>query len=244
MSTPVRNGPLPPIALAASTERSTRRALIAAPAVGAASAVIYWTNAALGLPVEQLDHAGEGTFLSWLSVVGAAFGAAFAAAHALWIQQMRGAVLIVALGIAFLSLDEAIEIHERVGDRVVPLLPGVLAHDDAVQFVLIGPVLLAVAGGLVALARRTTPTARRTLLVGLAYLGAAVLLELVLATLIPSSGEADRGLGVVARRGVEEAVELAGWVTIAFGLAGTLAASLILRTTAELGAGDGHQKGP
>jgi hypothetical protein len=84
---------------------------------------------------------------------------------------------------------------------------------------------------------------RRTLLVGLAYLGAAVLLELALATLIPSSGEADRGLGVVARRGVEEAVELAGWVTIAFGLAGALAASLILRTTAELGAGDGPPKG-
>jgi hypothetical protein len=226
MSSPATGGGAAPVDAAVSTLAT--RALPAAVAAGAAVAVAHGLNAALDRPFADLDAEREGNFLTWLSV-GATFAAAAAAAvHALLLRRHRAAMGVLAAALAFLSLDDAIEIHERLGDRVSAELPDRLdSFASALQLLLVGPALALAFAGVLLLARRTVPAARRTLLAGLAFLAAAIAIELLLGVATNELEESGVDWPDVVRHGLEEGVELSGWIAVASGATAATCAALV-----------------
>jgi hypothetical protein len=204
------------------------RTLVVAVAAGAGVVLAHLANAALDRPFNDLDAEREGNFLTWLSVSAAFVAAAAAALHAVLLRRDRLLMWVLAAALAFLSLDDAIEIHERLGDKVSDALPERLeSFGSAVQLVLVGPALAIAFGGVLLLARRTVPEARRTLLAGLGCLAGAIVIELVVGTATNEIEERGTSWPDTVRHGLEEGAELAGWVAIAGALAAAVCAALV-----------------
>jgi len=171
--------------------------------------------------VSGLDAEREGNALTWLA--SSAAGSAAVAALLLAFVPPARRVLIIALGagLAFLSLDEAAQIHERLGALVVQrLLGGSKELEGPIEPVTILPVMALVFVTVALLALRARRTLRISLLGALALLVLSVLVEQLVG---PFTNRQQRE-GLIwpdaIRNGLEEGLEVAGWIVLAAALFG------------------------
>ena len=122
----------------------------------------------------------------------------------------------VAVGTAFISFDDAVVLHERVGFEIT----GALAISDSymriVWPILYAPLLAAVAVLIWQLARGNS-TARRLVFGGLLGLAVAIGLEIV-GVALDRAGFNEESWPWTVKAVLEEGVELAGWILIATGV--------------------------
>lgn len=160
----------------------------------------------------------ERNLITWLSS-SAAVAVAVGALVALVLRAShRPALAVVAAGSAFLSFDEAIELHERLGPELAELLGASEATGDRLQLVTIAPVLGAVFLGAGLLALRAPPDVRRLLVAGLVALVGAVAIEQVLGGLTNALEASGPDWPDVLRVALEEAAEVTGWLLLATGI--------------------------
>ncbi|ROR92230.1 hypothetical protein [Nocardioides aurantiacus] len=177
----------------------------------------------LGIDLLNLDI--DGGVFSWASVV-----VTFAVAFQLLVlaaQATRRAALLVAVAgaVAFLSLDDSVQLHERVSEWKTQLGP--IAHFSRTFWPLVYlPLLAFVLLVLLALATRMRRAEGRLVVAALLGLGAAVLLEMASPALF-ALGFDHGQIGYEWEAVVEEGLELGGWALIALALA---AASLVARS--------------
>jgi hypothetical protein len=208
------------------TEQLARRAVLLAALVGAGALLAHMVNWALDVPFRDLDADAEANFMTWLGTVGAFAAALMAGLHAAVLREGRVLWALLAASLAFLSADDAILIHERLADKVADRLGDVEgAAVDVLQLALTSPALAVAFVGSWTVARGAPPQARRALLIGLACLVGAVATELVWGGALKAL-DAEDGFVDALRLGVEEAFELAGWISLAGGLAAVALAAL------------------
>jgi hypothetical protein len=161
---------------------------------------------------------------AWLSS-SATFAAAFGAFLLALMQERIDASLLVLAGLlAFFSLDDAIVVHERVGEKAADALGYGETTERLIWLILFFPLFALAAILLVQTARRLPTDHARLMYLGLGLLVLAVAAEL-LSSVVYELAEVQRGswpdtVEVV----VEESAELAAWILIATAL---LAAVLI-----------------
>ncbi|MEO5791587.1 MAG: hypothetical protein ABIR67_05865 [Gaiellaceae bacterium] len=180
-------------------------------AVVAVQTVLHLLNLALSTSIRSLDVNGEQTLFSWLSSVVIAT-AALACLLLAVVQRGRN-VSLLALGgmLAFLSLDEAVLIHERLVIRLTEALEIRAEWNSVIWPVLYLPLLASVLALLVLEARRGARSTSVLVFVGLGCLAAAVGAEIVSA---PYSLD-DYGIAHSLEGAIEEGLEVAGWGLIA-----------------------------
>jgi hypothetical protein len=179
----------------------------------------------------NLNPGTEGNAWTWASSV-AVFAAGFALlVRAVAVEERRWYYGGLGAALAFFSLDDAVEIHERigrwVGTRVLESAPGWL--QNRTWLVLYVPLLVFAA---VALWRESNGThhARRTLRLGLLLLVAGIATEVFGVVTKPIDR---RGVAWpdILRIGVEEGLELAGWIVVASGLTALVYLTLVAAVT-------------
>jgi len=178
----------------------------------------------------HLDASAEKTVFAWASSA-ATFAAACAALllAATPTVARRGVMLILGLLLAQLSLDDFVEIHERLGVAVDDALDLPEAVGPRIWVLLYMPLLAFTALLLVWSARQAPPRAARYQLAGLGLLVLGVISEGfgVFTKLLQEHGiESPHRL----RAGVEEGFELAGWIILAAGLTATFYARQVSGT--------------
>lgn len=207
----------PPETLAA---RTLRAAIVVAVVGVIVQTIAHLTNAfAFDGEYLQLDADAEGTAFAWASSVAVFSGALAAFLHALFWEEKRLSLLIAALLLAFLSLDEIIQVHERIG-----LLVGgdLLGFEDYVAvrlwLVLYAPLLIVLAVLLLGASELLPDDATRTLRYGLAALVTAIALEGVGLPTKWLKDEFAVAWPDTLRIAAEEAAELSGWILISASL--------------------------
>ena len=142
-------------------------------------------------------------------------------------QRRRGPA--IALGVAFLSFDDALFLHERLGFRLTEALE---VADTYVQLwpTLYLPLLATVAVLIVQLTR-DTPVARSLIVLGLATLVVAIGLEVAGLALDRAGVDEEDWLRTLERT-LEEGLELSGWIVVATGVAARLVTLAHARTPA------------
>jgi len=182
--------------------------------------------------IDDLDAEREANALAWLSTTASGVAAVAALLLALLLTSPRRvALLALAVGLAFVSLDEAVQIHERLGYRIGRHVLG--ASDETanrLQLVAIMPVLATVFLMVCLVARRARRDMRVCLLGGLAALLSAIVFEQAAGTLTNAWEREGTLWPDVLRVGLEEGSEVAGWVLIATGLFAHLARTLTCAT--------------
>jgi hypothetical protein len=168
--------------------------------------------------VHLLDVDAERTLFSWASV-GIIFAAAVLAALLAALRPERARPLLgLAAILAFLSVDDALGIHERLSNRVGDWLPSVSELNRIIWPLIYLPLLAYVFVVMVVLAHGLRRTPARLVRLGLALLVTAIVLEMASALLFASG--LDRGdLGYEIEAALEEGAELAGWMLLTVGLA-------------------------
>lgn len=167
----------------------------------------------------SLDVSGEHTAFAWASSI-ATFGAACAALLLAARPDTHSRRLMALMGVllAYLSLDDYVEVHERLGTWTEDALGLPEAVGPRIWLLVYLPVLATAALLLLWSARNAPPRARRYQAAGIALLIAATLSEGVgvLTKLLEEHGfESPHRL----RAALEEGLELAGWIVLAAGLA-------------------------
>lgn len=181
--------------------------------------------------VASLDADVEAGVFTWTSSAAALAVALTALLYAMLPTRRRNAFLALGITAGFFSLDDAVQIHERIALRVGENLLG-LPDYAAVRLWLVFylPLLVLVAALLWVLGREVWPPAGRAVHVGLGVLVASVPVEiagLVTRPLEEDGTEAPDELRVAA----EEGLELGGWLLAAAGM--TAAVTVALMTFRE-----------
>ncbi len=174
---------------------------------------------AFDLSVNLINVDSDTSVFSWASVVTVGAAAVIVLLMAASLAANRGRLLLLSGLLAFFSLDDAVEIHERISSQASRFLD--FPHSSRLFWPLVFLPLLATAFALLwSLARRSHPSAGRTIRLGLLLLVGAVMLEAASPLLFTAwnHGDLPYELEVV----VEEGLELGGWILIAGGLATTL----------------------
>ena len=157
----------------------------------------------------------EGDLLDWLSVAAVLAAALGAALHAVRVPARRRRFALLAAILAFLAVDDALGLHERVTIEAAGAL-GVDGDGDVLFLLPYLPLLFAAFALLWSAARESRDAAGRTLSLGLALLVAALGLRLVAALVslsgIPLAGW-QRTVGVAALHNAE----LLAWMFVAAG---------------------------
>ena len=178
--------------------------------------------------VRNFDADAEFAMFAWagsIAIFAAGLGAALVA-----LLERRQLLFGVAAVLAFLSLDEIVQIHEQLA---LKLTSGLGLPDYVgvrLWLVLYAPLLLLLALALWRLAQDLRVDVRRALVAGLGALVVAVGLE---AVGLPTKWLDDRGVEWpdVLRIAAEEAAELGGWLLVASALLATVVSPA--RWTAE-----------
>ena len=174
-----------------------------------------------------LDANDDRSAWTWLSAVATVFAAFAALVHAIVFRAHRGRYAVLAATTGFLSLDDSVEIHERLGTVVRGDVLGISEGwvNRLVWPAVYFPLLVLTAALLWWLAGRAPRDAGRLIRIGLACLVAAVAFEVFTAPLPTGRGESLYTPEVV----VEEGLELAGWILIAAGATAAVASALVGR---------------
>ena len=175
---------------------------------------------ALDGEISNLDADAEFATFAWAGSV-AIFAAGLAVTLLATVERAPRLFYLVGAVLAFLSLDEIVQIHERLA---LELTEGFELPDYVgvrLWLVLYGPLLLALALVLWRFAAGLNNTGRQTLVQGLGLLVIAVGLE---AVGLPTKWLDDRGVEWpdVLRIAAEEAAELGGWILVATALLAVL----------------------
>lgn len=196
---------------------------------GAVQSVAHLTNElVLDGRVYHFNADGEGTAFAWAASV-AIFAGGFAALIGTLALTGRARRRALALGavLVFLSLDEIVQIHERLGTAVGKDLLGLPGWADVrLWLVIYLPLLLATLVLLLRVSQDADEWSRRSVRGGVGLLVAAIGIE-ALGLLTKWLEERGTDLPDVLRITVEEATELAGWILIATGLTGAMVAALL-----------------
>jgi hypothetical protein len=174
---------------------------------------------ALDRRVQSFDVDREGGVATWAASV-AIFSTGFVALLLGFVEPSRRLLLLVLAGATiFLSFDEYLMVHERLGLRVTEALDLSDKYLRIAWPAIYLPLLATVAALIFYLARTSIGPARSLLGIGLVTLAAAVGLEIagLALDLIPSLPE--RGYLYTAQITLEEGAELAGWILLTTGLA-------------------------
>jgi len=203
----------------APDKRLAERILEAAVVVAVAGVVAQTLVDVAGVWAFDREHEilladSDDSLFAWASIV-ATFAAAVGALLLSLARPGRSLLWFIAVAAAFLSLDDFVRIHERLGD-LADRAESLEAWEPARLLwpVLFFPLLGALFLALWRVAGRLPRRPGRFLLVGLSLLTGAVALELVSAGVLRAGY--DRGtvpyeLEVIA----EEGAELAGWILVA-----------------------------
>jgi hypothetical protein len=210
--------PVPPthdgeVTFAPALDRIVRAGIALTLAAVLLQTAIHIANA-LTVKLEALDADAEHTVFSWLGSA-VTFSTTVACVLLVATGLGRGRVLLPLAGlVAFLSLDEAISVHERIGTRVAHLFDLSIVWSRVIWPTVYFPLLLTVFALLLAAVWGAPRATFRLVLFGLVCLGVAVATEIVSAPLSITVGAFAEALVV----GFEEGFELAGWGLIATGL--------------------------
>ena len=197
--------------------------------------------------VGTFDVDTEGGFPAWAASV-AIFSTGFVA---LLLSVVESSRLLRLLGLAaaatFLSFDEALGVHERLGLAVTEALDVSDTYLRIAWPVVYLPLLAAVAALVFELARASTGPARRLLTIGLVVLAGAVALEVagLALDLVPSL--TDTAWLYTLEIALEEGAELLGWLLLTTGLAVRLfdqCAAQAIRADGRLPSASGVPAGP
>lgn len=184
---------------------------------------------ALDEATKDLDAGSEASFNNWITVA-AAFAAAVASGlHAIAFKRRRGAFVALTAMLAFLSLDDSLLLHERLGGKI-----GV----DHIETVIFAPLYFAVLLIVLGLARETFPRAAKHLRLGVSLLVAAVVIDLG-SSITQNLQEDGTVWPQVTRIAIEEGFEVAGWVALSTSLLIMVSVALI-----EAGAGAAPDRFP
>jgi hypothetical protein len=202
---------------------------VAAVAVGFQT-MFYSIDLALPGSRRLLDADDDLSMFSWLAVAAAAVAAVVALCLAALLGDRRRTYYTLAAMLAFLSLDDMVQIHEGIALRA--RISGVEYSERFLWPLIYLPLLVGAFILLESIARSEPVTVRRTIRLGLALLTAAVMFE------IASSAVLDEDLSTVEKAlylsevTVEEAAELGGWIAVATALAAILASGLVRKGSA------------
>lgn len=180
--------------------------------------------------VPGLDANQEGTPLVWASAVATwtVAVAAFVAAT-LRTGPLPG-LLFVGCATAFFSLDDMVGVHERLA-RILVLEFGVAdAWGSALLPMVYLPLLAVTAVLILRMARCGNASTFRDAVIGLCLLVAAVALNVVSAPWVTETG-----LIYTIQGGIEEAMELAGWILLASSTLGATVIQVMRRAISTTG---------
>lgn len=169
----------------------------------------------------EFNASGEHNPPTWASVVTTFTVAFVCLLTSIWRRHDFRLFAGAAVLCAFLSLDDSVEIHERLGDGLGHALDLPSFLSTRTWMLLYFPVLAAAAVLLWRLGQRVPEHIRRYHHAGLVLLVLAILLE---GAGIPTGYLQENGTEVPhgLRAGFEEAAELAGWILIAVSLTAAL----------------------
>lgn len=188
-------------------------------AVVGQSAIHLVNLLAFDLDVRLLNVDADANVFSWASVVVTFLAAAMAALLAALRPAHAVLLLGLAAGLVFLSLDDAVQIHERISALKTQLGP--ISHFSRTFWPLVYlPLLAAIFVGLAVVARGMRPASRRLVMFGLGLLATAILLEMASPVLF-ELGYDHGDLGYELEAMIEEGAELGGWMLIALAFAAT-----------------------
>lgn len=168
--------------------------------------------------ISDLNPELEGNLLTWVTVVATFTGALAAAVHAITFSARRRRFFALAATLGFLSLDDGIRLHERVGDAI-----GLFENVETVIFT----PLYAVAFLIIwAYAREVFTRAGILLRLGLMLLLAAVVVDLGSAV---TSALEEHGTAWphAIQLAVEEGLEVSGWILVSATLMTLLCVALV-----------------
>jgi len=168
--------------------------------------------------VGQLNLDAESNAFSWASSVTTFVAALLAVAVAFLWHRMW--LLLVAAVLALFSLDDAVQLHEELGEWANGKLglPDELAR--VIWPALFFPLLAFVFVALWRLATHAAKPVPVTIRLALGLLVLAIVAEASAAAWYGTGGEAETFVGAL-EIAIEESAELAGWVLVATGLAAT-----------------------
>lgn len=129
--------------------------------------------------------------------------------------------------LAFLSVDEIVTMHERVGVELSMALDLPIYFARTLWPVVFLPLLVLVFALLLQASNRARTSSRRLLRLGLALLTVAVAAEIL--SVLLASDDTRLTWAYFLEVAFEEGAELAGWILIAFGLIGHAARGLLER---------------
>ena len=173
-------------------------------------------NFGFDFELDALNADEEFNAFAWASSM-----ATFAAAFFLFVPAVAagtfdGITMLASGSIAFLSLDDAIGLHERLAERSIEILDAQVSLQRVVWPLFYLPLLVFVLVILWRMAKGSDP-ASVALKVGLVLLAAAIGAELTSALYVDEGVDSWPAALEVA---FEEGAELAGWILIAGALAG------------------------
>jgi hypothetical protein len=194
-------------------DRIVRTAAVLAGAAAFSLALVHLLNVGLrDGQVFQLHADMERNAWAWAGSVTifAAALAAFLPAVAEAVVDLSG--LVLALILAFFSLDEAISLHEKIAERSVDLLGTRVSFERVVWPLVFLPLLGTAFLLLVRIARAAPGPVRLAIVGGLGLLAAAVFAEVTSGVYLEAGSENTwkDAFEVV----IEEGAELAGWILI------------------------------
>jgi hypothetical protein len=174
--------------------------------------VIHLVNAALG-GGSFFDANGEHNPIAWSHSVAIFAGAFVCAVHAAALRERRRTFIALVAIFAFFSLDEMLVLHERLALRVLDVFGLPVVWDSVIWPVLYLPLTGTLLVLLLSVALAAPPRAGRLVFLGLGFLVAAVIAEVLSAPASTSVNWVHTLEGAF-----EEGAELAGWILIATGL--------------------------
>lgn len=199
-------------------ERILRAGLVASLAAASIQTLCHVADVALferRFVLLDADH--DQSAFAWASV--SATAAAALAAALLAAVRARWRFVVLAALLAFLSLDDLIQIHERIGELDDALgLPHALQFRRLVWVIVFLPLLAAVAVLLWRTAAEAPPRTGSVVRGGVIVLAAAVALEAATPVLFQFNWGQD-SIPYETEVVLEEGAELLGWIWIASGLA-------------------------
>jgi hypothetical protein len=195
-------------------------AAVAVAAVVCQSALYLWSWFVLDRPLYDIGNAAR--FNSSAGDVSVAAAALAVGLLAVSVREVRLPALILTPLLVFLAVDEGTEVHETIAKHVIGWLHIPHAGPGVVWPFLYAPLLLAVGLLIMRIARAAPPQARELFEIGLAALVLAVLAQLAWGAVGDRLGYlSDAHIFEIV---VEEGGELGGWLAIATGFAGIVAA--------------------
>ncbi len=167
-----------------------------------------------------LNADADGSVFSWASTVATFAAAGLLALLAAFRPERATLLLLLAAAVAYLSLDDAVQLHERVSEWKTQLGP--LTHFSRTFWPLVYmPLLAAVFVGLATVATGLRRRHGRLVMLALVMLAVAVLLEMA-SPLLFELGFDHGDLGYEWEAVTEEGLELGGWMLISVGLGAAL----------------------